>query len=118
MIYELLIATVSSYLLGSSVTQFSIAIGVFIGAMGLGSYASHRVQVHLLEVFVVTEIVLGLLGGLSVALLFWTYRIGPVYAIAQYGTLIGVGALTGLELPLLTRLLNRYGSLRIIRAYP
>ena len=41
--YELLIATVSSYLLGSSVTQFSISIGIFIGAMGIGSHFSQRV---------------------------------------------------------------------------
>src|SRR5690348_708921 len=47
LIYELLIATISSYLLGSSVTQFSLCIGTFIGSMGLGSYLSQFVTKNL-----------------------------------------------------------------------
>ena len=34
-VYELLIATVSSYLLGDSVRQFSVTIGLFMAAMEL-----------------------------------------------------------------------------------
>lgn len=116
LIYELLTATVSSYLLGSSVTQFSVSIGVFIGAMGLGSHLSQRVRGRLLGTFILVEVALGLLGGASVCLLFASYAAGAVYWVALYGVLIGIGALTGLELPLLTRLLRRYGTLREIIA--
>jgi spermidine synthase len=116
LVYELLIATVSSYLLGSSVTQFSVAIGVFIGAMGIGSHLSQRIHRGLLGAFVLIEIALSLLGGVSVGLLFWAYGHGALYWLALYGLLLFIGALTGLELPLLTRLLNRYGSLRQIIA--
>jgi len=35
-VYELIIGTLSSYLLGSSVTYFSITIGLFLSAMGWG----------------------------------------------------------------------------------
>ena len=38
MVYELLISSVSSYLLGDSILQFSITIGLYMCAMGLGSY--------------------------------------------------------------------------------
>lgn len=116
LIYELLIATVSSYLLGSSVTQFSLAIGIFIGAMGVGSHLSQRVDRRLLGVFILSEIALGVLGGASVGLLFGTYAAGTLYWVALYGTLVAIGALAGLELPLLTRLLRRYGSLRAVIA--
>jgi spermidine synthase len=116
LIYELLIATVSSYLLGSSVTQFSLSIGIFIGAMGLGSHLSQRVVRSLLPVFILTEVALALIGGASVFLLFWTYSLGPVYWLALYSVLVVIGALTGLELPLLTRLLKQYGSLRTVIA--
>jgi spermidine synthase len=116
LIYELLIATVSSYLLGSSVTQFSISIGVFIGAMGLGSHLSQRIRHNLLGTFILIEIVLGLAGGISVLLLFYTYATGWLYWLALYATLIFIGALTGLELPLLTRLLKPYGALREVIA--
>jgi len=39
-VYELIIGTVSSYLLGNSVYQFSLTIGFFMFAMGVGSYIS------------------------------------------------------------------------------
>lgn len=35
MVYELLISSVSSYLLGDSILQFSITIGLYMCAMGL-----------------------------------------------------------------------------------
>jgi spermidine synthase len=116
LVYELLIATVSSYLLGSSVTQFSIAIGVFIGSMGLGSHLSSLIHTRLLERFIAIEIALAVCGAISVPLLFWTYSHGAFYWAALYGSLVVIGALTGLELPLLTRLLKPYGALRDIIA--
>lgn len=118
--YELLIATVSSYLLGNSVTQFSISIGLFVGSMGLGSWISQRITKHLLAVFVWLEVALGIVGGLSASLLFGAYAAGHaegmLYQVVLYGLLIGIGALVGTELPLLVRLLNRYGELRTIVA--
>ena len=112
LIYELLIATVASYLLGSSVTQFSISIGVFIGAMGIGSHFSQRITRNLLGTFILVELLIGIAGGVSVLLLFWSYSAGYVYWLVLYGVLISIGAMTGLELPLLTRILKRYGPLR------
>lgn len=116
LVYELLIATVASYLLGSSVTQFSISIGLFIGSMGLGSWLSQRVRGNLLDTFILAESVLGILGGMAVWLLFWTYPRGLLYHVVFYPSLIAIGALTGLELPLLTRLLKAYGTLRRVLA--
>jgi len=43
-IYELLISSISSYLQGDSVTQFSITIGLYMSAMGIGSYLSKYVK--------------------------------------------------------------------------
>jgi spermidine synthase len=114
--YELLIATVSSYLLGNSVTQFSVSIGLFIGAMGVGSHLSQRIHRNLLGAFVLIEMAVGLLGGLSVLMLFWAYAAGTIYWAVLYGILVAIGGLTGLELPLLTRILKRYGSLREVIA--
>lgn len=116
LVYELLIATVSSYLLGSSVTQFSLSIGLFVGSMGLGSWLSQRVRKNLLGVFVTLELVLALVGGLSATTLYWAYAAGSFYWVALFGFLIVIGALVGIELPLLVRMLDRYGQLRTIVA--
>ena len=37
-IYEVLISSVSPYLVGDRVKQFSITIGIYMCAMGFGSY--------------------------------------------------------------------------------
>ena len=43
-IYEVLISAVSSYLVGDSVKQFSITIGLYMCAMGIGSYISKYIK--------------------------------------------------------------------------
>jgi spermidine synthase len=117
LIYELLTATISSYLLGSSVTQFSLCIGTFIGAMGLGSWASQHIEKGLLRVFLVTEVALAVVGGLSAWALHAAYAFwGAGYYFVLFGTLILLGGLVGLELPVLTRLLSGYGTLKNILA--
>ncbi|NUM41929.1 MAG: polyamine aminopropyltransferase, partial [Leptospiraceae bacterium] len=44
LIYELLAGALSSYLLGESVTQFSLIIGVYLFAMGIGSFLSKSLE--------------------------------------------------------------------------
>ena len=44
LIYELIAGTLSSYLLGDSVYHFSLVIGLFLTAMGLGSFLSRYVE--------------------------------------------------------------------------
>ena len=44
LIYELIAGAVSSYLLGDSVTQFSLVIGIFMTSMGLGAWVSRFVD--------------------------------------------------------------------------
>lgn len=119
LIYELLLSTISSYLLGSSVTQFSLCIGAFIGAMGIGSYLSQFIHRDLLRLFLGIEIALAVVGGVSAWALMAAYtNLGEGgYYVALFGTLGILGALTGLELPLLTRLLSRYGALRTTIAH-
>ncbi|MCI5141964.1 MAG: spermidine synthase, partial [Candidatus Electrothrix sp. ATG1] len=72
-VYELLIATVSSYLLGNSVRQFSITIGLFMAAMGLGAYITRFISSHLIARFVIIEILVALAGGMSTIILFLVF---------------------------------------------
>ena len=59
LIYELLAGTVASYLLGDSVTQFSIIIGVYLFSMGVGSFLSRYFRGDLLASFIQVEILVG-----------------------------------------------------------
>lgn len=44
LIYELLAGTLASYVLGDSVAQFSIIIGLYLFAMGVGSWLSSFIE--------------------------------------------------------------------------
>lgn len=110
-IYELLIGTASSYFLGDSITQFSITIGVFMAAMGLGAYLSRRFTDRVLERFVTVELALGLLGGLSVPALYFAFAYTELYEPIMMLLIVLVGALTGLEVPMLVMVMRRQQSL-------
>ncbi len=115
-VYELSIGSLSSYLLGNSVYQFSITIGLFMTAMGLGSYLSKYFTHHLITAFVIVELAIGFIGGFSCPILFAAYSFGFFYTPIMWGLIILIGALIGLELPLLTRILREDTTLRIALA--
>lgn len=111
-LYELLISTLSSYFLGSSILQFSITIGVFLSAMGLGAYLSKFIKGRLLDTFINIEIWLALIGGLSALVLNAAYTLTHSYYVIAVSLILVLGTLIGLEIPLLTRILRSYKNLR------
>ena len=106
LIYELLAGTLASYVLGDSVTQFSIIIGVYLFAMGVGSFFSKYVEKNIGEKFIDIEYAVAILGGFSAPLLFLTFAKLSYFTIILYGTVFGIGTLVGLEIPLLMRILK------------
>lgn len=106
LIYELLAATVSSYVLGDSVTQFSLIIGVYLSAMGVGSYLSRFVEKSVAEKFIDIELAVAVVGGLSAPLLFLTFAYVSYFGIVLYTMVFVIGVLVGLEIPLLMRILK------------
>jgi len=106
LVYELLAATVASYVLGNAVVTFSTVIGVYLAAMGLGALRSERVDEGLALRFVQIELALAVLGGALGPLLLSGVVPARAFAWALYGGVALVGALVGMELPLLVRLLS------------
>src|SRR4051812_22521873 len=73
LIYELVAGTLASYLLGDSITQFSTIIGVYLFSMGIGSYLSRYFSNSLLSWFIRIELMVGVVGGFSAAILFLVF---------------------------------------------
>ena len=115
-VYQLIIGTVSSYLLGNSVFQFSMTIGFFMFAMGVGSYLSRFFNTHVIESFVYVEMALAVVGGICSITLFLIFPFAPwLYTTAMFSFIFVIGVLVGLEIPLLTRVLaERSGTRRSI----
>lgn len=106
LIYELVAGALASYLLGDSVTQFSTVIGTYLFAMGIGSWLSRFVGRGLVARFILVEIMVGVVGGFSSALLFIAFAYTSAFRLLLYVLVLIVGILVGLEIPLLMRLLR------------
>ena len=106
LIYELLAGTLSSYVLGDSVTQFSFIIGIYLFAMGVGSYLSRFIEKNVPEKFIDIELAVAVVGGFSAPLLFLTFAYISYFALILYLMVFVIGILVGLEIPLLMRILK------------
>ena len=113
LMYELIAGAVASYLLGDSVTQYSLVIGVFLAAMGFGSYLTQWIRTGLLSAFLRIQLAVGIVGGFSGLATFAAFahtdEITPI-VLAITGA---VGALVGMEIPLVIRLLKHGTALRV-----
>ena len=106
LVYELVAGTLASYLLGDSVTQFSICIGLYLSAMGCGAWLSGWIEKSLARCFIEVEFAVALIGGLSAPILFIAYAKVALFQPILYGLVFVIGTLVGLELPLLMRILR------------
>ena len=106
--YELIIAALASYLLGDSILQFSSIIGVYMFAMGIGAHMTRYIKdKDALSRFIDIEILVGIVGGISALLLFVLFGFSETpFRSILYGMVLTIGIVTGMELPLVMRVLN------------
>ena len=113
LVYELAAGALASYLLGDSVLQFSTIIGTYLFAMGVGSWLSRFIEDQLPAQFLRIELLVGLVGGLTPAILFVVSAYAPApFRWLLYGLVVLIGILVGLEIPLVMRLLKRDYALK------
>lgn len=113
LVYELLAASLSSYLLGGSITQFSLVIGIFLTAMGVGSYLTRFLHHNLADAFIGVQIGVGLSGGLSAGVLLLAFSVLESYLPVLVAVLTVTGTLVGMEIPILIRILKTQEALRL-----
>jgi spermidine synthase len=106
LVYELLAGTLASYVLGDSVTQFSLVIGIYLSALGVGAWLSGFIDKGVARVFIEVELGVALIGGASAPLLFVAFGQIGWFQVFLYGVVFLIGVLVGLELPLLMRIVK------------
>lgn len=118
LVLELLLVSQASYLSGDATLATGVVVGTFLAAMGLGAWLSQFIARRgsliepLLKALVWVELALAplcLLGPLVLFLLFWLDA--SLWLGITTLTLL-VGVLAGMELPLITRLLESQQDLR------
>ncbi|WP_226036550.1 polyamine aminopropyltransferase [Aquibacillus saliphilus] len=110
-IFEVLFGALGSYILGDGVKQYTLTISLFLTGMGVGASLSEKVLKKLVLAFVYIEFSVALIGGFSSFTMFGITAFAPggTEAIFLYLVTFVIGALTGVELPILIRKANEIG---------
>ena len=106
LVSEFLLSTVSSYILGNSIEQFSVIIALMMAMMGLaGALQRFFPDRHLVEQFIVVEICLALLGGFAPLAIYASYGfLETHFLLVLYFFVAAIGFGIGFELPLVLRI--------------
>jgi len=113
LLYELAAGAVASYLIGNSVTHYSLVIGTFLASMGLGAWLTQWVRERLLSVFLRVQLTVGVFGGFSGLMMFAAFAHTEEITLVVLGCAAVIGTLVGMEIPLIIRLLRRETVLRV-----
>ena len=107
LVYELALVALGSYLLGNTITQASIVLGVMVFAMGVGALASKRLTGAAARNFAIVELLLAVVGGASVMVLYAAFAWFSLYQPTLVLVTFVIGLLIGAEIPLLMTMLQR-----------
>jgi spermidine synthase len=103
--YEYTFSRLASDIMGNSVKQWAIIIGLMMFFMGVGAdlqkYFPDRYNV---DNFILLEVILGLLGGIGPSVTLYAFgSMNQHFILIHYFFICSIGLLIGLEIPLLTR---------------
>jgi spermidine synthase len=110
---EYILATLASYFLPDATVQWTMIISIMLFSMGIGSRLSKYFVNDLLDKFVFIEFLLSLLVSFSASIVFVSAGRTIYFGIIIYALSIMIGLLIGMEIPLVTRINERYEELRL-----
>ena len=112
LVSEYVLSTVSTYILGSSIEQFSITIAIMMGMMGVGGWIQKFVSDNnLIEKFVVIEVLLTLLGSFAPIAIYAAFGyMENNFILIYYFFVVFIGFLIGFEIPFIIRINQMYAK--------
>ena len=112
LVNEYILSTVSTYILGSSIEQFSITIAVMLGMMGVGGWCQKFVSdTNLIQKFIIIEILLSIIGSYSPIAIYASFAyLENNFLLTYYFFVIGIGFLIGFEIPFIIRINQLYSK--------
>lgn len=82
-------------------------------SMGVGSYLSKLLGENAIQNFISVEIAISLFGGISSLLLLMSFPyVRALYDVVMFGLIFIIGALVGMEIPILTGILAKKQSMK------
>jgi spermidine synthase len=111
LVVQYVVATATTNIIGSSITTFSITIGLMMGAMGVAGLFQERMSDgNLLMKFFFIEVTLALVGGFAPLVLYYSYgTFFEHFDFILYFWTFSIGFLIGLEIPVVMRFIEEQG---------
>jgi len=109
---EFTLSTLASYLMGNTTLQWTLVMSLMLFSMGLGSRWSRYLTDRLLDRFIAVEFLLSVLCASCAAASYFATAFVNHAGIVIYGYAMAIGALIGMEIPLVARLNESYEELR------
>ena len=112
LIDEYLLSTISIYILGNSIEQFSITIAIMLGMMGVGGWVQKFIKDdNLIEKFIIIEIFLVILGSFSPIGIYAAFGyLENNFTLVLYFLISAMGFLIGFEIPFIIRINEKYSQ--------
>ncbi len=111
LVNEYVLSTVSTYILGNSIEQFSITIALMMGMMGLGGWSQKFLSdENLIEKFITIEISLSILGSFAPIGIYLAFGYVDNFALIYYTFVMLIGFLIGFEIPFIIRVNEKYSN--------
>ncbi len=109
LVSEYLLATITTYILGNSIEQFSLVIASMMLMMGVsGVVQSKMSDRNLLQKFIAVEVLMALMAGFAPLAIYAAYGyLENSFFIIHYGFVLSIGFLIGFEIPLVMRIIEK-----------
>ncbi len=112
LVLEYIQATVAAYILGNSIEQFGVVIGLMLFMMGVAGAVQPIIPTRrLIRAFILIETLLAVVGGFAPLAVYWAYGVlTDHFLLIQYAFIMAVGFLIGLEIPVVLRINETYAE--------
>jgi spermidine synthase len=111
LVNEYILATMSSYILGNSIEQFSIIIASMMLMMGVSGWVQESISDKLLITsFISVEVLMAIMGSFAPIAIYSAFAyLSDNFLLVHYFFILSIGFLIGFEIPIVIRLINLYG---------
>jgi spermidine synthase len=109
LVQEYVIGTVFAYLLGNSIEQITVTIGVMMLGMGVGTFVQRFIKSAMAEWFLGIEIALVIITGFAPVFLQWAYvELPNDFGWIKFVYMFAPGVFIGMEIPLIMKINERF----------
>ncbi len=109
LVNEYVLATLTTYILGNSIEQFSIVIASMMLMMGVSGFVQTKMSDdNLIDKFITLEAIMAIICAFAPLAIYWAYaNLTDHFIFVHYFFVLFVGFLIGFEIPLVMRIIEQ-----------